>query len=72
MDEAKKMATKYARQPGFALKTTKMAVNEGINMDLQSALAYEARCFELQFATEDQKEGMRAFIEKRRPTFKGR
>ncbi len=72
MDEAKKIATKYAQQPGFALKITKMAVNQGMNMDLPSALSYEARCFELLFSTEDQKEGMRAFNEKRRPTFKGR
>jgi len=72
MDEAKKMATKLKRQPPFALKITKMVVNEGINMDLQSGLAYEARCFEMLFSTEDQKEGMRAFIEKRRTVFKGR
>jgi len=54
------------------LKMIKKVVNEGINMDFQSALAYEMRCFELLFATEDQKEGMRAFIEKRKPAFKGR
>jgi enoyl-CoA hydratase len=71
MDEAKKMATKLKSQPPFALKITKMVVNEGINMDLQSALAYEARCFEMLFSTEDQKEGMRAFLEKRGPIFKG-
>jgi enoyl-CoA hydratase len=72
MEEAKKMALKLVRQPGFALKMIKMAVNHGINMDLQSAMAYEARCFEMAFSTEDQKEGMRAFIEKRKPIFKGR
>ena len=72
LDEAKKMAAQYAKQPGFALKMTKKVVDAGINMDLQSALAYEARCFELLFATEDQKEGMRAFIEKRKPSFKGK
>jgi enoyl-CoA hydratase len=72
MDEAKKMALKLLRQPGFALKIIKMAVNDGINMDLRSALAYEARCFEIFFSTEDQKEGMRAFMEKRKPIFKGK
>jgi enoyl-CoA hydratase len=72
MDEAKKMALKLLRQPGFALKIIKMAVNDGINMDLRSALAYEARCFEILFSTEDQKEGMRAFMEKRKPIFKGK
>ena len=72
MDEAKKMALKLLRQPGFALKIIKMVVNDGINMDLRSALAYEARCFEILFSTEDQKEGMRAFMEKRKPIFKGK
>jgi enoyl-CoA hydratase len=72
MDEAKKMALKLLRQPGFALKIIKMVVNDGINMDLRSALAYEARCFEILFSTEDQKEGMRAFMERRKPIFKGR
>jgi enoyl-CoA hydratase len=70
--EARKMALKIARQPGIALKITKMAVNGGINMDVKSALVYEARCFELLFSTEDQKEGMQAFLEKRKPAFKNR
>jgi len=72
MKEARKMAAKMVRQPGFALEITKMVVNEGINMDLSSALAHEARCFELLFSTDDQREGMKAFIEKRKPNFKGR
>jgi len=72
MDEAKKMASKFSKQPGFALRMTKMVVNEGIKMDLQSALSHEARCFELLFSTEDQKEGMKAFVEKREPIFKNR
>ena len=72
MDEAKKLAAKLANQPAYALQMTKMVVNEGIDMDLQSALNYESRCFEIMFSTEDQKEGMRAFIEKRKPIFKGR
>lgn len=72
MDEARKMAGKFIKQPRFTLKITKMVVNEGINMDIQSALAHEARCFELLFSTEDQKEGMKAFVEKRKPVFKNR
>lgn len=70
MEEATKMAMKIARQPGFALKVTKFAVNGGLNMDIRSAMAYEARCFEILFSTEDQKEGMKAFVEKRKPVFK--
>lgn len=72
MEEARKMALRNARQPGFALKITKLAVNDGLNMDIKSAMAYEARCFEILFSTEDQKEGMKAFVEKRKPVFKNR
>jgi len=72
MDEAMKMASKIARQPGVALRMTKFAVNSGMNMDIKSAMSYEARCFEILFSTEDQKEGMKAFIEKRSPAFKGK
>jgi len=72
MEEARKMALKIAKQPGEALKVTKLAVNSGLNMDIKSAVAYEARCFEILFSTEDQKEGMSAFIEKRKPEFKDR
>ena len=72
MPEAKKLANKLKGQPAFALKMIKMAVNEGFNMDLKSSLAYEARCFETIFSTEDQKEGTKAFLEKRKPNFKGK
>ena len=72
MDEAKKMATKLAKQPSIALKMIKASVNKGLSMDLQSGLAYEACCFEILFSTEDQKEGMKAFVEKRLPLFKGK
>jgi len=66
------MALKIARQPGIALRATKLAVDGGMSMDMKSALAYEARCFEILFSTDDQKEGMKAFVEKRKPEFKNR
>lgn len=72
MEEAKKMAKKLRERPAFALKMIKTSVNKGMSMDLQSALAHEARCFEILFSTEDQEEGMKAFMEKRKPNFKGR
>jgi len=72
VDETRKMALKIARQPGIALRATKLAVDGGMSMDMKSALAYEARCFEILFSTDDQKEGMKAFVEKRKPEFKNR
>lgn len=71
MSEAKKIAAKLVKLPAVALKMNKLAVNEGMNMDLHSALAHESRCFEILFSTVDQKEGVQAFIEKREPKFKG-
>jgi enoyl-CoA hydratase len=72
IEETKKMAKKMMSLSGVALKMTKKAVNEGINMDIRSALSYEARCFELLFSTEDRKEGITAFLKKRQPVFKNR
>ena len=70
--EGKAMAYKIAHQPQLAVKATKLAVNGGLNMDMKSAIAYEARCFDALFSTEDQKEGVMAFMEKRKPIFKNR
>jgi enoyl-CoA hydratase/carnithine racemase len=67
--EVKALALKIAAQPGAALRASKLAVNGGINMDIKSAVAYEARCFEMLFSTADQKEGTKAFMEKRKPSF---
>jgi len=72
MTEAKALAQRIAVLPGVAMKMTKFAVNGGMSMDMKSALAYEARCFELLFSTGDQKEGTGAFLEKRKPMFKNR
>jgi len=50
----------------------KLAINKGIEMDLDHALYYEAECFGSALATEDSKEGTKAFLEKRKPEFKGK
>ena len=50
----------------------KEIVNAGLNAPLETALMLERKALLLQFATSDQKEGMRAFLEKRKPTFKGK
>ncbi|AET66547.1 enoyl-CoA hydratase/carnithine racemase [Desulfosporosinus orientis DSM 765] len=70
--EAKKMAKKYVDRGAVALLMAKSAVNEGLRMDLEAGLQYEHKCFSLLFATEDQKEGMMAFLEKRPANFQGR
>jgi len=71
-EETKKMAKKFAAQGAVALRLAKSAVNEGLRMDLDAGLKYEHKCFSLLFATEDQKEGMKAFLEKRPAKFQGR
>jgi enoyl-CoA hydratase len=69
MVEAKKMATAIANKSKICLALAKSAINRGWDMDLQTALDYEIECFAQCFATKDQKEGMRAFLEKRKPNF---
>ena len=72
MKEAKKLAGRCIRNGAVALACAKACVNEGLDTDLYSGLSYERKCFSLLFSTDDQKEGMQAFIEKRKPEFKGR
>jgi len=71
MPETWELAGCYAGKPRVALRLIKDAMRRGMNMDLQSALEYEARCFEMLFSTEDQKEGVRAFMDKRKSEFTG-
>ena len=70
MEEAKKMALTIAAKPRVALALAKSAINKGLDMDLQNGLSYEIECFAECFSTQDQKEGMRAFSEKRKPIYK--
>ncbi|AGT31800.1 crotonase [Geobacillus genomosp. 3] len=69
---AKEWAEKLAQKPAIAMRMLKEAVNTGANVDLQSGLIVETACFGNAFATEDRKEGMRAFAEKRKPVFVGK
>ena len=71
MEKALEMAGRLASRPPVALRLIKSAVNRGISMSLESALDYESRAFEMLFTTQDQKEGMLAFVEKRKPKFAG-
>ena len=66
------LAAKIATKSPLALRLAKEAVNGAYEMSLTDGLAHERRLFYLLFASEDQKEGMAAFLEKRDPDFKGR
>jgi enoyl-CoA hydratase len=72
LEEAKKLAHEVAKQAPLAVRFIKEAVLSAFEMPLQDGLSYEKRLFALLFATEDQKEGMRAFLAKEQPTFQGR
>lgn len=71
-DEALKVATAIAAKPPIALRSAKEAVLKAQELPLSQGLEYERKLFYMLFDTEDQKEGMSAFVEKRKPTFKGR
>ncbi|MGH2429618.1 MAG: enoyl-CoA hydratase-related protein [Candidatus Limnocylindria bacterium] len=72
VEDALTLAAKVAEKSPIALRLAKEAINAAYEMDLTDALAHERRLFYLLFASEDQKEGMAAFLEKRTPDFKGR
>lgn len=69
---AVELARTIAAKPPLAVRLAKEAVLKGYEMPLESALAFERKAFTLLFATEDRKEGIAAFVEKRKPEFKGR
>jgi len=71
MEETIKTAKKMAAKGRVALWKIKTVIEEGYNMDLAKATAIEADRFALCFMSPDQAEGMAAFIEKRKPEFKG-
>ncbi len=70
--EAIALAEQIAQRAPLAVKLGKEAVNKAFELHLSEGLAYEQKLFYLLFASEDQKEGMRAFQEKRAPTWQGR
>ncbi len=70
LDEARAMATKIAAKSQIATMAAKEAVNRAYESTLAEGLIFERRLFQSLFATEDQKEGMAAFVAKREPQFK--
>ena len=72
MKEAKALANKMLEKSSVILALAKLAINNGANVDLETGLNFELQCFSQCFATEDQKECMAAFIEKRKPVIKNK
>ena len=72
LEEAKTLARKVVSKPPLAVRQAKEAVNNVFNDYLDKGLTFERKNFYMLFATEDQKEGMAAFVEKRPPQWKGK
>jgi enoyl-CoA hydratase len=72
MDAALKMAKSIAKHSPVALGLAKYAIENAGNMDSYTAESIENACFSLTFASADQKEGMQAFLEKRKPNYTGK
>jgi len=72
METANKIAGKIVSKSSVQTNFIKALVNKGIDIDLNSANSLEISYFSSSFSTHDQKEGMKAFLEKRKPSFKGK
>ena len=72
LDEAMKLAAEIAERAPIAIRSAKEVVNQSFESFLSDGIAYERRTFYNLFDTEDQEEGMKAFMEKRDPEWKGK
>jgi enoyl-CoA hydratase len=72
LDEAKALAREIAAQPPIAVRMAKEAVLQAFETPLADGVLFERRCFHLLFGTEDAREGIRAFLDKRRAEWSGR
>lgn len=72
LEEAKALAIKLTERPAVALRFAKEAINCGVKTDFNTGRNMELARFTMLFSTEDQKEGMKAFYEKRKPAYKNR
>jgi enoyl-CoA hydratase len=71
-EEVKALAFKLIQMPSLALRAAKTAICRGLSTSLKGGVQIEQDLFCMLFGTEDQKEGMAAFLERRKPFFKGR
>lgn len=72
LQEARNIAKKIAGKGPIAIAQAKKAINIGFDQDLEAGNSYEQEAFGLVFGTQDRVEGVAAFLEKRKPNFKGR
>ena len=72
LQEALKLAEEIVSRAPIAVRVAKTMINQAFDVSLSNGLAEEKQQFYSLFATEDQKEGMRAFVEKRKPQWKGK
>jgi enoyl-CoA hydratase len=72
LDEAVEAATRIASLSRASVLMAKESVNRAFELPLAEGLRFERRMFHSLFATQDQKEGMAAFVEKRKPAFRNR
>ena len=72
LDEAVALAKEIAAKPPIAVRLAKEAVLKAFDTTVEGGLDYERKAFYLLFATEDRTEGIQAFLEKRKPVFRGR
>ena len=72
LDEALRLANLIAARPPLAVRLGKEAVNQAMEVPLSAGLEFERKLFYLLFASDDKREGMRAFLEKRPGRFTGR
>jgi enoyl-CoA hydratase len=72
LEDAKKLAKHIASKPPVAVKLAKESVLRSFEVPLKEGLEIERKSFYMLFSSEDQKEGMKAFVEKRKPEWKGK
>lgn len=72
LEEAKNLAREIASKPPVAVRLAKESILKAFDTTIEGGLEYERKNFYLLFASEDQKEGMKAFVEKRKPGWKGK
>ena len=72
MEETRKFTQKLAAMPSFAIKMIKYAINYGYDLPLDNAANLEIQCNSQCFSTQDLREGLAAFLDKRKPNFTGK